>query len=76
MDGINARIERLGHPAPPRARVEFAAMAALAMALGFGIAGPAMQAAMGGKAPYDRELVQAELKRMVRGYVTRGDAES
>lgn len=76
VDGIIARIERLGHPAPPRARVEFAAMAALAMALGFGIAGPAMQAAIGGKPAYDRERVQAELKRMVRGYVTHGDAES
>lgn len=71
IDGIIARITRLGHPAPPRARIEFATMAALAMALGFAIAGPALHAALGADDAYDRAAVQAELKVMVRRYVDR-----
>ena len=69
-DGMEARLRALGATVP-RARLEFSIMAAVAMAFGFAIAGPALFRATGRAELDDAELV-TEMQAMLRAYV--GDA--
>lgn len=71
VDSVQARLEALGLPVPPRERIEFSVIAAISLALGFAIAGDAMYGAMGGTSPFDRDAVFAEIKVMVKRYVDR-----
>lgn len=73
-DGITARLAALGLPAPPRERIEFAVAASVALALGFAIAGDAMDASLGREPPFDRSAAFREIKVMIRRYVDRRDA--
>jgi hypothetical protein len=67
-DGMVARFAAVGTPLP-RARLEFAAMIALASIIGWAVLGDAMDRAFGRPAPVELATLRTELQRMLRTYV-------
>jgi len=68
IDGMVARFAAVGTPRP-RARLEFAAMVALASITGWAVLGDAMDRAFGRPAPVELATLRTELQRMLRAYV-------
>ncbi|HEX3765397.1 MAG TPA: helix-turn-helix domain-containing protein [Kofleriaceae bacterium] len=68
IDGMVARFAVVGTPVP-RARLEFAAMVALASITGWAVLGEAMDRAFGRAAPVEIATLRTELQRMLRAYV-------
>lgn len=71
VDGIEARLRALGLDVPPRERLEFSVMAAIAMAVGFAIIGDMMHLGLGRPDGFDRDAAFREIKVMVKRYVDR-----
>ena len=68
IDSMVARFAAVGTPVP-RARLEFAAMDALASISGSAVLGDAMDRAFGRPAPDELGVLRSELLRMLRAYV-------
>lgn len=68
IDGMVARSAAVGTPVS-RARLEFAAMIALASITGWAVLGDAMDRAFGRSAPVELATLRTELQRMLRAYV-------
>jgi AcrR family transcriptional regulator len=68
IDSMVARFAAVGTPVP-RARLEFAAMVALASITGWAVLGDAMDRAFGRPAPVELAVLRTELQRMLRAYV-------
>ena len=70
VDGMEARLRASGDADVPRRRLEFAVMAAFAMAVGFATAGPAMHRALGHEGEPDQDELLADMHAMLKAYVT------
>lgn len=70
VDAMCARIAALGHPVPPRERLELSIMAALSMALGLAASGELMWKALGHEGPLPIDGWIVEIQKMLRGYIT------
>jgi AcrR family transcriptional regulator len=75
IDGMAARLAAVGTPIP-RARLELAAMVALATVTGWAVLGEAMDHAFGRSAPLELAVLRTELQRMLRGYALATPASS
>lgn len=69
VDAIAAALAARGARVPARARLEFAVSAALAMTVGFGVAGDLLQGALGREGEVDVEALGREMSAMIRAYL-------
>lgn len=70
VDGIALRLSGLmGERAPARERIEFTVVAAIAMTLGFAVAGNHMSQALGRESPLELGALAGEIHAMLRAYL-------